>query len=78
MSAVEAYLCQHVHLLPHVSGVVPNDQNFSCSFQYMIELQTERDKVSQLLFWNEHENVFWKWMVLSTLESNAIHVEQCI
>jgi hypothetical protein len=29
----------------------------------MIELETEHRKLNFFLFWNEHEDVFWKWMV---------------
>jgi hypothetical protein len=29
----------------------------------MIELETEHRKLNLFLFWNEHEDVFWKWMV---------------
>ncbi|CAF1315482.1 unnamed protein product [Adineta steineri] len=46
MSSLEAYLCQHPHLLSH----------------YMIEMENEQQKLNFFLFWNEHENVFWKWM----------------
>ncbi|CAF1436501.1 unnamed protein product, partial [Adineta ricciae] len=46
MSSLEAHLCQHPHLLSH----------------YMIELENEHQKLNYFLFWNEHENVFWKWM----------------
>ncbi|CAF4465672.1 unnamed protein product, partial [Adineta steineri] len=28
----------------------------------MIESENEQQKLNFFLFWNEHENVFWKWM----------------
>ncbi|CAM4745380.1 unnamed protein product [Rotaria magnacalcarata] len=46
MSSFEAHLCQHPHLLSH----------------YMIELENENRKLNLFLFWNEHQDVFWKWM----------------
>ncbi|UJR14670.1 hypothetical protein I4U23_001663 [Adineta vaga] len=65
MSSLEAHLCQHPHLLSH----------------YMIELENEHQKLNYFLFWNEHENVFWKWMesVLdqpSTMEEDEEEVEE--
>ncbi len=29
----------------------------------MIELENEHRKLNFFLFWNENEDVFWKWMV---------------
>jgi hypothetical protein len=28
----------------------------------MIELENEHRKLNLFLFWNEHEDIFWKWM----------------
>ncbi|CAF4981589.1 unnamed protein product, partial [Rotaria sp. Silwood1] len=55
MSSLEAYLCQHPHLLSH----------------YMIELENEHRKLNLFLFWNQHENIFWKWME-SVLDQTTI------
>ena len=29
----------------------------------MIELENEHRKLNLFLFWNEHQDIFWKWMV---------------
>jgi hypothetical protein len=29
----------------------------------MIELENEHRQLNYFLFWNEHEDIFWKWMV---------------
>ena len=29
----------------------------------MMELENEHRKLNLFLFWNEHEDIFWKWMV---------------
>jgi len=46
MSSLEAHLCHHPHLLSH----------------YMIEIENEHRKLNLFLFWNENEDIFWKWM----------------
>ncbi|CAF3189262.1 unnamed protein product [Rotaria sp. Silwood2] len=58
MSSLEAYLCQHPHLLSH----------------YMIELENEHRKLNLCLFWNQHEDVFWKWM--ESVLDQTITIEQ--
>jgi len=55
MSSFEAHLCQHPDLLSH----------------YIIDLEVEQRKLNLFLFWNEHENIFWKWME-SVLDQTSV------
>ncbi|CAF1373937.1 unnamed protein product [Rotaria sordida] len=61
MSSFEIQLYQYPHLIS----------------QYLIELDKEHHKLSLFLYWNKHENIFWKWMesVLDqpiTIENNEL------
>ncbi|CAF1005748.1 unnamed protein product [Adineta steineri] len=46
MSSFESQLCQYPHLIT----------------QYLTELDNEHYKLNLFLFWNKHEDIFWKWM----------------
>ncbi|CAF3619149.1 unnamed protein product [Rotaria sp. Silwood1] len=62
MSSFEKQLYQYPHLIS----------------QYLIELDKENQKLSLFIYWNQHENIFWKWMesVLdqptTTIENNEL------
>ncbi|CAF1220509.1 unnamed protein product [Adineta ricciae] len=42
--------------------------------KYISELDEEQHKLSLFLFWNKHENIFWKWME-SVLDQPSTSVE---
>ncbi|CAF4163384.1 unnamed protein product [Rotaria socialis] len=46
MSSFELELYQYPHLIS----------------QYLNELEKDDEKLNLFLFWNKHENIFWKWM----------------
>ncbi|CAF0993367.1 unnamed protein product [Rotaria sordida] len=60
MSSLEAHLCQHPHLLSH----------------YMIELENEHQKLNLFNFWNQHEDIFWKWMESVLDQTTTTTIEQ--